>query len=97
MVGIFCVVFFPLVNAEDFAEDQEISETTVLQFSIKNFTNNFTSGKENMGQDSLSGNEEILEIPQAVKKYELVTFDQAGLNNNLRSSSPCYKELGRGW
>ncbi|MFA5268807.1 MAG: hypothetical protein WC379_12625 [Methanoregula sp.] len=48
--------------------DQYISETTVLQFSIKHFTNNFTSGKENMGLDSLSGNEGILQFPRAVKK-----------------------------
>jgi hypothetical protein len=76
-----------LVTAEDFATDQEISENTLLHFSIRHFTNNFTSGKENIRLDSLSANEAILEIPQAVEKYELVTFNQAGMNNNLRSSS----------
>lgn len=89
ILGIICVVFFPLVTAEDFVTDQEISENTLLHFSINHFTNNFTSGKENIGLDSLSGaNEEILDTPEAVKKYELVTFDQVGMNTNLRSSSP---------
>jgi len=88
LVCIVCVVFFPLVTAESVASNQIDSETIVLQFSIKDFTNNFTSEKENIGLDSLSGNEEILEIPTAVKKFELVTFDQAGMNTNFRSSSP---------
>ncbi len=38
--------------------------------------------------DSLSSYEDNLEIPPAVNRYELVTFNQQELNTNLRSSSP---------
>ena len=43
LVGIICVVFFPLVSAEAITTDQVISETTLLPVSIIQFTNNYTS------------------------------------------------------
>jgi PKD repeat protein len=88
LVCLICVVFIPLVNAESVTTDQKISENSGLIFAIKGSTNNFSSGKQTPALDGLSSNEEILQIPPAVKKYDLVTFDQQGINTDLRSTSP---------
>jgi PKD repeat protein len=88
LVCIICVIFIPIINAESVNTDQNIIKNSGLKFTIKDCTDNVSSGKETPGQDSLSSDQETLQIPPAVKKYERVTFDHPIINTDLRSKSP---------
>lgn len=86
LVCIICVFILPLVSAEYYMSDQEISDNSQQKCWIKNLTQKISSGMLDL--DSLSNDEERLLIPPAVKKYDLVIFDHKGINTDLRAPSP---------
>ena len=86
LLFIICIICIPLAAAEVGSPNKTLSESPGMDFAIKGYTFNADLESGILICEGMEASEPgPVNTPDAVKEYNLVTFDQLSINTTLRS------------